>query len=327
MAMPSLHPMLSPAAPKLAAPVIVDQYADAPNWCFDVDDLQPCRRPGDTSADPNLPTRCDPDPHTGRERVCLNPWWVPGTAEVCVPKTSTAAERTRWKDELEAFIYRRDRGTHHGVCRPQSWWRAGQGHRVDDGKCNPDGLQKLLRIVSWREVRHDPRWTHLMVGDTDAAFKAWRQKRKLYANNAHYRESWRWRSRGYGQIPAYHLHRWDKNAPPEVLCRRVIATEVYLETLRDCYGGVSAKLGETPTWYDLHRCASSGKFTRPDSIPEHKGFVQRARAVKLDPFERVPREWLGEPIDHDMQTVREIEEEISSFLDRKKKLDSGGSSE
>lgn len=294
---------------------VVDPYAGAEDWCHEVDDLRPCARPGDTDAHPDLPRSCEPDPHTGRRRQCIDPWWVAGHERLCVPVGFFGRERARAVAELEAFVYRRVGGQHRGVCRPQHWWRDGQGHNVWDGYCNPDPLRKLLRVVSWREVRHDPRWTHLGKSDVQGASNSWAQKRELYADvNPHYWQSYRWRSRGYGQMPAYHLWRFDKRAPPEILCNRVIANEVYLETLRACHRKLVDLRAELPDWWDLHHCASGGGFDRPEEISPHR-FVRRAKAVDLDPFQKVPAAWLGEAIDHEMSEVRRIEGEIASYVE------------
>ncbi len=304
-------------APEPAVTMATEAYEGAENWCYEVDDLPPCRREGD-GADEALPTTCTPDPRTGRTRICVDPWWVPGHGRVCVPRPLDSREREHARAELVAFVYRRVNGRHEGICQPQSWWRWGQGHEVDRGKCDPKRLSLLLAIVSWRETKHDRRKTHLMNPDKKAAAGAWKRKRHLYAeSNPHYWAAYRWRSRGpYGTNPALHLWKWDRTAPPEVLCNRVIATETYLETMRGCHTKLRDLRGEDPDWWDLHHCASGGKLARPEVISTERGsFHQRATKVGLDPYEQVPIEWLGTPITHELSEVREIEEKIAAHLD------------
>jgi hypothetical protein len=291
-----------------------DPYPGAEQWCYEVDDLMPCRREGDTSANELLPTACGPDPRTGRRRVCIDPWWVNGHERLCVPPSLTRREQKAASAELQAFIYRRENGKQKGICQPQSWWRADQGHSVEPGFCNPEPLVKLLRVVSIRESNYDQRRTHLLSRDQVAARSAYQRKRKLYEGvNPHYYAWARWRSRGpYGQNPALHLWRFDRKAPPEILCNRVIATEVYMETLRSCHPRLAQLRGGDPDWWDLHHCASGGSFSRPDVIDTSKGsFHHRAQRMDLDPYQMVPIEWLGKAISHDLVTVREIERKIS----------------
>ncbi len=294
-------------------------YEDAEQWCYEVDDVPPCRREDDKSANPDLPTECTPDPRTGRRRICVNAWWVAGSQRACVPKPLDRSERQDAREELKALVYRRVDGKHEGLCTPQAWWRWGQGQSVKAGYCHPERLEKHLRLVSWREVRHDNRKSHLLDPDKKAAWNAWRKKRELYVDvNPAYWQSYRWRGRGpYGQNVPTHLWRWDAAAPPEVFCNRVIATETYLVTMRDCHRKLRGLRGGNPDWWDLHHCASGGSYARPEVIPEDDGsYVQRARSkrIGLDPFEKVPFSWLGTPIDHNMPAVDAIEAEIASHL-------------
>jgi hypothetical protein len=304
-----LAPMQAPEPPSTTA---VDAYAGAEDWCYQVDDVPPCRLETDTDAHPAIPTDCPPDPHTGRTRVCVNPWWVAGEGRFCVPRPLDSRERERGRAWLKAFVYRRVDGRHEGICRPQNWWRSGQGHPVDAGKCDPDRLALFLTVVSWRESKHDDRRTHLLDPDQEAAAGAWKRKRETYRKNPHYWQSYRWRSRGrYGTNPALHLARWDRMAPPEALCNPVVSTEVYLETMRSCHRTLVSLRGGDPDWWDLHHCASGGKFARPAQVPtEHGSFFQRATKVGLDPFETVPIAWLGEAVPHTMQAAHDIDEKV-----------------
>ena len=315
--MPESAHLSAMQVPKPEPTLAMEAYEGAENWCYEVDDLPPCRREGDGASE-ELPTECSPDPRTGRTRICVDPWWVSGHGRVCVPRPLDSRERTRARAELEAYVYRRVDGKHEGICQPQKWWRWGKGQEVDAGKCSPKPLSLLLAVVSWREAKHDKKRTHLLNPDKVAARGSWKRKRDLYQDvNPHYWSANRWRSRGaYGTNPAVHLWRWDRTAPPEVLCNRVIATETYLETLRACHGKLRSLRGGDPDWWDLHHCASGGKHGRPEQISTDPGsFHQRATRVGLDPYQKVPIEWLGTQIPHEMAQVREIEEKIEAYLD------------
>jgi hypothetical protein len=312
-------PFLEISVPMPELPIeTVDPYEGARDWCYEIDDLPPCQLDVE---DGEMPTKCDPDPRTGRARICVDPWWVEGHERVCVPKPLNSKERKHSREELAAIVYRRVDGKHEGLCTPQRWWRWGQGHPVDEGKCNPEPLTKLLRVVSWRESRHDARKSHLLNPDKRAALRWWEKKRDTYADvNPAYWDAHRWRGKGsFGHNVALHLWRWDAAAPPEVLCNRVVAIETYTETLRDCHARLVSLRGELPDWWDLHHCASGGSFARPEEISTDKGsFVQRASVVKLDPSQKVPRSWLGEPIEHTMAEVRDIEADVELYLSASK---------
>ncbi len=212
--------------------------------------------------------------------------------------------------------------------------------------CNPVKLAKLTAIVAGRESTWDNETTHESNYDIEANRNSYaKAKRKgWYAGSPHFHNVERWQV-GYGWYgfnAALHVRLWDPMAPPEVLCRQVEGTETYLRKARGSFKKLWARYGDDVertyttdvgevilvkgvTWYDIHRAASSGKLTPEEVIKTRKwskkkkawkpaGFVVRARGrkIKLDPFETVMWEMLGEaiPIDRQNEIAQEIRESI-----------------
>jgi hypothetical protein len=64
----------------------------------------------------------------------------------------------------------------------------------------------------------------------------------------------------------------------------------------------------------VHRAVSTGKLDPEGIIPTKKGFLVRAKARKIDPFETVMFKMLGEEIPKDRQN--EIADEIRQRIDQ-----------
>ncbi len=188
-----------------------------------------------------------------------------------------------------------------------------------------------------RESTWDNETTHELNFDLEANQKSYATARRKgrYADNPHFRHADRWQ-RGYGWYgmnASLHVWYWDDMAPPELLCRQVESTEIYLRKARRSFRKLWGMYGDRErtltlasgeqivvrgvTWYDIHRAASSGKLTPQAKIPTKRGFVARARSrkVQLDPFESVMWEMLGEPIRKDLQN--EIADEIRAKIQRR----------
>lgn len=200
--------------------------------------------------------------------------------------------------------------------------------------CQPEKLTRFLALVAGRESTWNHTTTHELNYDLEANRASYARAKKSgwYEDNPHFYASYRW-SRGYGwygQNAALSVFDWDPKAPPEILCRRPESTEIYLRKARRSFKKLWSRYrddvervykldnGEEVqvkgvTFYDVHRAVSSGKLEPEEKIPAKRGFVQRARARKLDPFETVMWEMLGEPIPRDRQNqvADEIRERIA----------------
>lgn len=164
--------------------------------------------------------------------------------------------------------------------------------------------------------------------------------------NPYYAEPKRWQYGlgGRGKNAALGVLDWDVMAPPEVLCLEVADTEAYLRDVRhavevfrgrgvncdgDYYKGrairVSEKDGERvetevdePSWIDVHRVASGGKFC-PQKGARAKKFQANLRAALerngVRPDEPVTLGMLGRPIPKEGQIERA--QEILATVDAK----------
>lgn len=136
--------------------------------------------------------------------------------------------------------------------------------------------------------------------------------------NPHYGDRHRWQGLGgYGKNSALGVSDWDRLAPPEILCLEVPGTEAYLRDARHgvevfrgsgapcpdgryhgrairVVDGVEQTVAE-PSWIDVHRVASGGKFCPRDT--KYEGlFRKRMQAVGLNPDEPVTLDMLGRQI-------------------------------
>lgn len=270
------------------------------------------------------------------EHVCKPPsWWTP----------ETRCWKFKWRTARQ--------------CNQKRW-------------CNPVKLTKFLSIPARRESTWDHQTDHHLDQDLIANRKSYRRawKKGRYEGNPHFYEGltlgkngnplfrakdlkyrcdpdnehdrncdgvpdrWQVGYGWYGQNAALFTYLWDRQAPPEVLARRVPATMALLRRLRASWrkleGGVDCRdangdlytvkrmlAGEQErdfkkdtwpeqTWWTLHRAAFGGDIC-PIKIEGHgfyrKRFVARAKSKKvgLDPDESVTLAMLGKPVPFEEQ--------------------------
>ncbi len=201
--------------------------------------------------------------------------------------------------------------------------------------CQPDKLTRFLALVASRESSWNHTTTHELNFDLEANRASYgkAKKRGWYADNEHFYAAYRW-GRGYGwfgQNASLSVFDWDPKAPPEILCRRPESTEIYLRKARRSFKKLWSRYRDDVervytlsdgkevrvkgvTWYDVHRAVSTGKLDPEGIIPTKKGFLVRAKARKIDPFETVMFKMLGEEIPKDRQN--EIADEIRQRIDQ-----------
>lgn len=154
-------------------------------------------------------------------------------------------------------------------------------------------------------------------------------------SNPFYGDRYRWQFGlgGFGKNTGYGVQDWDLAAPPEILCLEVPGTESYLRDARHAVdvfrgGGVScgdatyrglalrvledgsAQVVEEPSWIDVHRVASAGKFCpRVDGTGRkyEAMFRKRMEFEGLRPDEPVTREMLGRAIPRETQNEQAMQ--------------------
>jgi len=362
----------SKSKPQLSTEPVSDPYAEHDNWCEDLYKMA-CECP---DRDPIIcakPKEACPLDRTGTEQQCVRPKWARregSNVYQCVPKWLNRSQQKVRRESLQVIV---------GEICEWPWWAHdlaewGAANRMGDDPsrlcwrlkggtkalkqckskhwCQPDKLHKLLALVASRESTWQNQTTHELNKDVEANQRAFAkaQKRGWYEDNPHFLNPDRWQ-RGYGWYghnAALKVALWDKDAPPEILCRQVESTEVYLRNARDSFRKLWNKYGDSVervyvvqspnpggadekvkvkgvTWYDVHRAASSGKLS-PEKVIKTRawskrrkkwmkvGFVIRARSrkVQLDPFETVMWEMLGEqiPVDRQNEVADKIREQV-----------------
>lgn len=288
-------PVQRPTTPRAPA----DPYAGWSEWCAPVV-LPLCK----TAAD------CPGTEPSGKPWKCVK---VDEGTHRCMGSWPTRSERERERARLRTFVD----------------LRCGKG-------CNATKLHSLLSLVALRESTLRPWKRHRLNGDVRANREGWLRYADRYGHeqrvakvrgkdrlagvrftkdgNPHYRERERWETGLglYGMNAAGWTGEWSVDAPPEVLCRDVEASEAYLRrarrALRKLNAGIDCDHDGTrewhgaagrPTWYDVHRAASGGKLC--PSASSRAQFEPRARAAGLDPYEPITSAMLGEPIPRDVQ--------------------------
>lgn len=333
------------------AAVTVDPYADHEQWCEALHKTS-CECPGRDKMHCKEPKVACPADRTGRTQLCSRPYWSRREGSFAYHCAPPWLNRTQQKKQRvsQAIII-------ENLCHPPGWWSELQRNHPDHDPdkqcwrlkggskalracrehhyCNPVKLAKLTALVAARESTWDNETTHESNFDVEANQNAYykAKKRGWYEGSPHFYDVQRWQQGygWYGMNAALHTYIWDKHAPPEVLCRQVESTEVYLRKARGSFKKLwsrykddverTYKLADGTevqvkgvTWYDIHRAASSGKLDPQEVIPVKKGFVYRARSkkIKLDPFETVMWEMLGEAIPRDQQNqiAEDIRQEI-----------------
>jgi hypothetical protein len=233
-----------------------DPYEGWDRWCEGP--TTPCSRDAD----------CAPD-RTGRARKCIRPWWSKDE-RVCAIPFAARGEVAATKAKVRRIV--------DGQC--------GSG-------CNAEKLWKFVSIVAARESSWRTWKQHRLDPDVRAAKHTWSKYAALYADNPHRAARQRWQGWGLlGQQSPTFAMLWDVDgAPPEVLCRPVVAVATYLSMARRAWRK-QADLGIAPTWNTVHAAVSLGKV-RPteDALA---GFRRQAERVGLDPDERIGLRQLGQ---------------------------------
>lgn len=256
---------------------------------------------------------------SGKKLKCVKPYW--GTQKVCSPGWSNRIERAWRKDRLAIIV---------------------------EELSGPPELSKFLWTIYSRETTGRPWKRHRLNGDIRFAHSQWYKQHRRYgwavAKNKKnelawvkpckelpqgeredrsvtkcrftepspffkQRHRWEYGLGPYGQTAALWTATWDPQAPPEILCGEVEATETYLRGARRAWkklrGGITCNgqlYRPEPTWEDLHRAVSGGKL-----CPGKKGspdFRRRARYWKLNPDQRVTLKMLGQPMKRDEQNIQ-----------------------
>lgn len=327
-----------------------DPYEGWEGWCEPYDYEANCK----TDAD------CEGIEHPAKRPLrCVQPWWAKGAdVHVCAPGYSGKKEQAWRLNRLRGITGEYfDEGDfcEEGVGVGKQHWRCQERWR------NAESLAKFLRLVALRETSYRPWKRHRLNPDQSANDRAYVRQAKRYGvevqlrcadgkkrcksnmkivdsitpispdYNAHYEQQWRWHYGlgWYGQVSALHVATWDPQAPPEVLCREVVATESYLRSMRSNWqklnSGVHCERGtpnefvrqiDNPTWLDLHH-ATAGGSTCPKSGwgKAETSFRKRAERVGLDPDQPVSLDMLGDPIDR--ATQNEVAQDIEAMLNEK----------
>lgn len=342
----------SKGAPRESLPAS-DPYEGWSTWCDQEWDWA-------CETDADCADRTDP---LGHPLHCKTPKWARGnpdvTAKVCRPGAFGRARRRAQKERLRVLV--------EEVCQPPEWFEPGtqcwqyKPKKAKECKqdratwCDPDKLYRLLALVVLRESTWKPYVRHQLNPDLKANKSRWKRDDEDYGwditfdeygniekaeklrpdANPHYPEMGRW-SEGigwHGHNAALRVREWDVQAPPEVLCREVEATEVYLRVARrvwrkiaaglDCDGdgvreffGSGTRGGEpAPAWVDVHRGASGGKLC-PHEVIDGR-FTARANRKKaqIDAYEGIGLGFLGTPIPRETQNERA--EEIRALMDER----------
>lgn len=345
-----------------------DPYAGYETWCESLHKTV-CECPERDPIECERPTEACSDDRTGREQKCIRPRWARNAGAWtyrCYPRWLRSSEQ-RTQREVQRLIVEQ-------LCKPPAWaddlekwgtenkmgddpsklcWRLKGGSkalgRCRTGHfCQPKKLAEVLALVAARESSWDNATSHELNRDVTAnrISYAKAKERGWYEGNPHFSQQDRW-ERGYGWHgfnAALHVRYWDPKAPPEILCRQVESTEVYLRKARHAFRKLWSMYGDKRervyaldtgeaiavkgvTWYDIHRAVSTGSLTPAKIITTRKwsngskkwvptGFVGRARTslYDIDPFESVMWEMLGDGIPPERQN--EIAEEIRQSVRR-----------
>lgn len=129
---------------------------------------------------------------------------------------------------------------------------------------------------------------------------------------------WKYGLGPYGHNAALFAAVWDIYAPPEILCREVEPTEVYLrrarKVVRDLEGGIDCDgdrkrdyQDKNPTLAVVHRGASGGKLCPKNTASRKKheeNFRKRAERAGLDADEVWTLDMLGKPMEAKTQNLQ-----------------------
>lgn len=254
---------------------------------------------------------------------CVRPWYAKGTdLKVCSPGWSTRDERAHQRARIRELVRLQFSGELDACAGDDPDWHCGQT------RARGTRLASLLNMVAQRETTMRSWKRHRLNEDVKASRQAFGRTAKLYPDNPHRSQRWRWEyGIGlYGMNASLFTRTWDPGAPPEVLCRDVESTAAYLRSTRKAWrklsGGIDCDgdgkrewhgVGGKPTWYDLHHYASGGKLCPSDK--SKRKFEVRVKSSGLAPYAHVSLAQLGTPIDRDGQitTANALRLELDAF--------------
>lgn len=310
-----------------------DPYEGWKNWCEPVVYDKSCVEHEDCAG-------VYPDHPAQRPMRCFNPWFARNNPEVkiCAPGYARKSERV-WRENRLREIVRQQyfNETEHCVLdgRPihKENWRCQKAKRLGDK------LTNFLLIPYDRETTRRPFKRHRLDADLHAGKTTWFDHAEDYGwkpklddkgnfvdmekvtedANPWFNERWRWHFGlgSFGQNVALWVTVWDKQAPPEILCREPVAVETYLrksrEIVKKLYHGIRCN-GEyyedkNPTWEVIHRAVSSGKICpatshEKNAVKKSINFRKSAARHDVNPDEVVSLKMLGAPIPRSTQNER-----------------------
>lgn len=273
---------------------------------------------------------------------CVRPWWSKRDEDrVCAPGYDGSGKWRNWRKDRLREIVRQQYFNETDVCDPDIPNVTEQSWQCQKEMTQARKLHAFLWLVYYRETTGRPWKRHKLSPDLHANQLAWSRPRvsrrygwevklnrhgdvdeiKKIARDANpvYPRQDRWRAGlgPYGMVAASWTASWDPHAPPEILCREIEATELYLRRARsvwrklkggiDCNrdGGVDYQV-DKPTLGLIHRAASGGKICPPagGDVQLKPGFLRRMKKMGLNPDKPVPLSFFGEPIARQGQNAR-----------------------
>lgn len=169
----------------------------------------------------------------------------------------------------------------------------------NDAKAELDEAKKRFN-KAWKTIAHS---------------KAWLRRIRTYKDNPTWAAAGRWNTGYglYGMQPVYFVARWDRNAPPEILCDSTISTVLQIWSARSSLSTCVSQ-GHPGTWEVSNRVMASGHCTpRPERV---KFYRKRADGVGLDPQGKADfgTEWPRKV--NDQQTDRsKVYEHMTSLIE------------
>lgn len=322
------------------APVVFNPYAEWRSWCEPVV-REFCKEDAD----------CAGIEHPSKKDLkCVHPWFAKNKDyRICAAGFSHRNER-EWRRNRLREIVRQNYFDEVKHCkndgRPihKEHWRC----QVEWKKA--ERLTKFLWLVYRRETSGRPWKRHRLEADASANKTSWYKQANRYGwdidtnkwgdvkrieklsdrSNPYYSQMHRWKYGlgPYGHNAALFAAVWDLYAPPEILCREVEPTEVYLrrarKVVRDLNSGIDCDgdrkrdyWDKDPTLTVVHLGASGGKLCPKDtkSRKRHEeNFRKRAHRAELDPDEVWTLDMLGRPMEPQTQNIQAAQ--IYDILER-----------
>lgn len=286
-------------------------------------------------------TDCIGVEHPSQNKLkCIRPWWSKSEDyRVCAAGFSRKSER-EWRYNRLREIVRQNYFDESEHCKND-----GRPIHKEHWRCQAEWkkaekLTKFLWLVYRRETSGRPWKRHRLEADASANKTSWYKQAHRYGwdidttkwgdvkkveklsdqANPYYPQMNRWKYGlgPYGHNAALFAAVWDVYAPPEILCREVEPTEVYLrrarKVVRDLEGGIDCDgdrkrdyWDKNPTLAVVHRGASGGKLCPKNTASRKKheeNFRKRAERAGLDADEVWTSDMLGKPMDSETQNVQ-----------------------